>query len=154
MKRNKKRILLVSLCILLVLAGAGVYAATNYGSESDPLITRSYLDAVVQPKLENEFDAALDKAETALMETVPGEFTELQLSGGQTVLCAAGGELILRSGSAKTAGALADTTAGAEVTAGSSAAANHLYLAAEADSGLTAASGGAVVLVSGTYSVQ
>ena len=154
MKANKKRILVIALCILLVLAGAGVYAATNYGSESDPLITRSYLDAVVQPKLENEFDAALEKAENALMETVPGEFTELQLRGGQTVLCAAGGELILRSGGAKTEGSLSDTTAGTAVTGGSSAAANHLYLAAEADSGFTASSSGAVVLVSGSYTLQ
>ena len=153
MRRSKKRILVIVLCIL-VLAGAGVYAATNYGIESDPLITKSYLDAVVQPKLEDAFDAALDEAESALRETVPGEFTELQLGGGETILCVAGGELILRTGGAKTVGALSDTTSGSSVTAGSSAAANHLYLAAEADSGFTASSGGAVVLVSGSYTVK
>ena len=153
MRLTKKRIFVIVLSVL-VLAGVGVYAATNYGSESDPLITKSYLDSVVQPKLEAEFDTALDAAEAALRETVPGEFTELQLSGGQSVLCAAGGELILRSGGAKTIGALADTTAGAEAAAGSAVAVNHLYLAAEADSGFAAASGGAVVLVSGSYAME
>ena len=150
MRLTKKRIIVIVLCII-VLAGVGVYAATNYGTESDPLITKSYLDAVVQPKLEDEFDAALDKAETALMESVPGEFSELKLGSGETILCSTGGELILRSGSAKSVGTLSDTTAGASVTAGSSIAANHLYLAAEPESGFSATSGGMVILVSGSY---
>lgn len=153
MKLTRKRIYVIALCVI-VLAGVGVYAATNYGGETDPLITKSYLDSVVQPKLEAELDTALDDAESALLESAPGEFTELKLSAGQTLSCAAGGELVLCSGSAKTVGELADTTAGSSVAAGSSAAANHLYVAASAGSGMTASSGGAVVLVSGSYTVK
>ena len=152
MKLTKKRIFVLALTVL-VLAGVGVYAATNYGSESDPLITKSYLDKVVQPQLEQELDAALDGAQGELHSSAPGEFTELTLSAGQKVLCGAGGELLLRSGSAKTVGQLSDTTAGSAVSGGSTVTANHLYLAAEADSGF-AASGSAVVLVSGSYTLN
>ena len=144
MKKKKMRMILIALAVLL-LAGAGVYAATSYGSESDPLITKSYLDKVLQPQLEAELDAALGESE-------PGEFDELKLGAGQSVLCGAGGELLLRSGSAKSVGSLADTTGGGSVSAGAAITANHLYMAAENGGGLTA-SANAVVLVSGSYSL-
>ena len=43
-------------CIVAVLLGSvGAYAATNYGTESDPLITLSYLNEVLKPELQQSF---------------------------------------------------------------------------------------------------
>ena len=153
MKRIPKKVLVAVIVLAVVLAGAGVYAATNYGSQSDPLITKSYLEKVLQPQLEAEVDAALEEAGAA-QHSAPGEFAELKLSAGQSIVCSAGGELLLRSGSAKSVGSLTDTTAGSGVSAGVGVTVDHLYLASAADSGFTAGSGGAAVLVSGSYFIN
>ena len=151
MKKTGRRILIAALAAL-VLAGVTAYAVTNYGSESDPLITKSYLDSVVQPKLEAELGRQMDEAEQEMQSSTPGEFTELSLKAGQSLTCTAGSEFLLRSGSAKSVGSLADTTGGGSVSAGAAITANHLYMAAENGGGLTA-SANAVVLVSGSYSL-
>ena len=150
MSKTHKRILAAVLAVLL-LAGISAYAAVKYGTKEDPLITKSYLDSVVQPELEKELKSQLDLAETELRSSVAGEFTELSLTSGVSVKCNAGGELLLRSGGARALGSLVDTTAGSSVSAGAALTLNHLYLAAEDGSGLTASSG-AAVLVSGSYS--
>lgn len=60
----KKRLVIILLAVVLALgcAGIGAWAATNYGTQSDPLIAQSYLDEVLRPQLEREFNAALDEA--------------------------------------------------------------------------------------------
>ena len=152
MRKIYKQIAVIGLAVVL-LAGIAVYAATNYGSEDDPLITKSYLDEVVQPKLEAELKTQIDAAKKNIQSSIPGEFTELTLSAGQSVKCGLGSEFLLRSGSAKALGALADTTDGGSAANGVGLTANHMYLASEEGSGLTT-SGSAVVLVSGSFSVE
>ena len=151
MRKTRKILFIVALAVLL--AGITAYAATKYGTKDDPLITKSYLDSVVQPQLEKELQEQISAAEADLQSSVPGEFTELSLNAGESVRCSVGSELLLRSGSAKTVGQLSDTTSGSAVNGGSTVTANHLYLAAEADSGF-AASGSATVLVSGGYTLN
>lgn len=157
MTKKQTKILIAVLAVLL-LAGGTVYAVTGYGTETDPLITKSYLDGVLQPKLESELKEQVASAKAQMHSSVPGEFTELSLSGGQSLRCGAGCQLLLRSGSAAAAGdtgtALLDTTGGSGVGAGAALTANHLYMAAAEGSGLTAGSGGATLMVSGTYSLQ
>ena len=151
MKKTTMRILLAALAVLL-LAGAAVYAASNYGSKDDPLITESYLDEVVKPQLESELITSLDSAKSELRESAPGEFARVELSAGQTLRCAAGCQLLPVSGSVSAAGPLSDTTAGAAVERGEPLSANHLYLST-ADGGAEAL-GAATLLVSGAYSVE
>ena len=151
MSKARMRSLVIALTVV-ELAGVTAYAVTNYGSQSDPLITKSYLDKVLQPKLEAELNTQLVAAENRLRSSTPGEFTELSLSSGQTLRCNAGGELLLRSGSATALGSLADTTAGSSLAEGGALTANHLYLCAEDNSGLSA-TGSVTVLVSGSYSI-
>lgn len=152
MNKTCTKILVAALTVLL-LAGITAYAVTNYGSESDPLITKSYLDEVLKPQLETELQTRLDQAETQLRDSMPGEFAELSLSAGQTVSCSAGAEIVLRSGNAQASGSLVNTTAGSSVSSGSGLTANHLYMAVEDGSGVTSGSG-AVILVSGSYIVK
>ena len=149
---NKTTKICLTVLAVLLFAGAAAYAVTNYGSREDPLITKSYLDEVVQPRLEQELQNQIEAAESAIRSSLPGEFTELSLSAGQTLKCALGGELLLRTGSAKALGTLADTTSGSTVADAAGLTANHLYLAAAENSGMTA-SGACTVLVSGSYIV-
>ena len=62
MSRKRKIMIVCIAAALLVMAGAGAYAATNYGSTSDPLITKSYLDQVLTPNLNNQFRTELNTA--------------------------------------------------------------------------------------------
>ncbi len=151
--KNKRIIISMLVVLVLLLAGVAIYAADSYGSQSDPLITKSYLDSVVQPQMEAELKQQLSDAAAQMRSSTPGEFAELTLTAGQTLRCGAGCEILLRSGSASAAGELADTTAGAGVSAGSALSANHLYAAVNDSSGITAGSS-VKALVSGVYSVE
>ena len=151
---TKRRLTIIGIAAAVMLfAGAVGYAAGNYGAKTDPLITKSYLDSVVQPQMETELKQQLAEAEQQMRSTTPGEFTELSLSSGQTLRCGPGCEFLLCSGSATALGDLVDTTAGGSVGSGGALSANHLYISASDSCGLTVG-GSAKVLVSGTYSVE
>ena len=151
MKEKTLKTIIAVLAVLLV-AGVTAYAATNYGSKDDPLITKSYLDEVVKPELERTLQTKLDAAAEDMLRSAPGEFAAVELDGGAALRCTAGCQLLPVSGSLSASGALADTTAGSVVASGSALAVNHLYLATE-DGGVTAATA-ATVLVSGAYRVE
>ena len=152
MKEKTLKIIIAALAVLLV-AGGVAYAATNYGSRDDPLITKSYLDEVVKPQLESDLQTKLDAAASEMRSSAPGEFRRVELQPGQVLRCAPGSQLLPVSGSFKAAGALSDTTAGEALIAGDTLSANHLYLTTEGDSGAFAGSV-ATLLVSGTYSLE
>lgn len=149
MKAKTVKIVIAALAVLL-LAGVGVYAATNYGTRDDPLITKSYLDEVLKPQLESDLQSRLDAAASEMLSSAPGEFAQVELSAGQTLQCAAGSQILpVRGSLSLSEGALSDTTAGAAAAAGQRLEANHLYLSTEAAA--LRADAAAAVLVSGTY---
>ena len=151
MKENTMKLIIAVLAVLL-LAGVTAYAATNYGSKNDPLITKSYLDEVVKPELESELQSKLDAAAADMLRSAPGEFTKVELGSGRSMYCAAGCQLLPVSGSITASGMLADTTMGSAVAAGTALSANHLYLTTE--DGTVTAADSAAVLVSGAYRVD
>ena len=144
--------IIIAVLAVLLLAGVVAYAASNYGSREDPLITKSYLDEVVKPQLESDLQQRLDAAAAEMLASAPGEFVRVDLAAGQTLRCGVGSQLLPVGGGLTAAGPFSDTTAGSAVAAGQALEANHLYLTT-ADGGVTAA-GGATVLISGTYLVE
>lgn len=147
---SKRFKVFVCVAVLLVMAaGIGVYAAGNYGSQDDPLITKSYLDEVLIPQLETKFQNALSE------ET--GTFAVVTLDSGKTLTAGAGCEIILRSGSASvyapTTG-LVDITDGTAAGASAALVTNHLYMVAANSDGVKAGSGGATLLVCGAYTIS
>lgn len=152
---KKKTIIAVICAVVLLTAGLGVYAATNYGSKDDPLVAKSYIDEVLLPELEEMMDAQLDSAISQINEkdSTDGVFKSVTLAQGQKLVCTAGTELLPRSGSMKALGSLVNTTAGAPLSDGNSLTANNLYIVSTSGSGITATDS-VTVLVNGSYSVE
>ncbi|MBQ9411938.1 MAG: hypothetical protein IJU29_02440 [Oscillospiraceae bacterium] len=153
---RRLRSVLLTAAGLLALAAA-VYAVTGYGTEDDPLITKSYLDQVVQPQLERELEEELASALSAAADG--GVFTLVTLEAGQTLSAPAGTELLLRSGEAGASSpdsalrVLADATSGSSLDSGDALTADHLYVVAADGAGI-AARGAVRILVSGDCSVS
>lgn len=155
MRTSKIKIIICVLLALCAIVGITVYAAYNYGTKDDPLITKSYLDEVLTPELMAEFNAQLDAAEGSSGD---GVFTVVTLSKGQTVKCQVGCEIMLRIGAAYASGpdspVLVDTTEGTTLENGGALVKNHLYMATIVNNGLTATADVTKVLISGEYTIS
>lgn len=159
MKRKKLLITLAAVLILALGVAVGAVAASSLGTQSDPLVTKSYLDKVLTPQLQSQYQAQLDsqfkdiESEIAgIASSSTGNFTAVSLSSGQVLSASASCEIILRSGSATAVGGLSDITDGAAVSSGSSLSANHLCVAGAAGDGVKA-SGAVTLLVRGVFNI-
>ena len=157
--KKKLQFLAVFVVVALVFTAVGAYAASNYGSQSDPLITMSYLTKTLQPAMESQFDNAVTNAMSQLEQQfeseLSGAFQVVTVDSGKTMSCNAGCEVLFRSGSAGAAGAsgMLDVTAGSVTNANSAMTQNHLYMAPADGSGFTAKNA-VTVLIRGTYTIQ
>lgn len=60
---KKKTLITIALvAALAMVAAVTVYAVANYGSREDPLVTSSYLQDVVQPRMEDAYRSTLNGA--------------------------------------------------------------------------------------------
>lgn len=157
---NKRKIVIALCCVAIALAAlsAAVYAAVSYGSREDPLITKSYLDEVLQPQLEAEFQAMVDTSMEKVEIESSGDFTVISLTTGQSVTCGVGCEVMLRIGTASASGpdypVLVDTTKGESVASGTALTPNHLYMVTINGNGFKAASGTTKLLIKGDYTIN
>jgi hypothetical protein len=156
---KKWQIAVLVAVVAVAAAGGGAYAATTYGTQTDPLVTVSYLNDTLRPSIQSDFDSQLDAALEQMevsfesdLAGAAGTFQVVSLASGQTLSGGAGCEILYRSGTAAAVGALLDVSAGAAVTSGSSLTANHLYMTSASGDGVKA--GGAVtLLVRGVYTI-
>ncbi|MBE6034225.1 MAG: hypothetical protein E7222_05935 [Clostridiales bacterium] len=131
----KKSIIVSIVTILVMVLGISiVMAATDQpGSESDPVVTKSYVDSKTS-------------------------FSPISLTAGQKLIGGEGTEIILRSGEATAidngANGISDLTVGMDLMTGSQVVTNHLLLVPRNDGrGITAVTD-IWVMVRGTYTVQ
>lgn len=160
MKRMRAAVLL--LAGILTVGAVTVFAAQ--GDQDDPLVTLSYLQQVMTPKLEAQVDEAVkanaqelqkqleiavtsyeNRVDEQLAAAGSAVFQSQELSRGKELTPGAGRELLVVSGSLTAVGKLVDTTAGTEVAAGNSLTAGHLYVTVDASSGCKA-TGAATVM--------
>ena len=172
MNRNRKTVRIAVITAAAVAAVSLGAMAADVGSESDPLVTLSYLTQQFTPSVLNQVDSQSTKAKAELATQLEAKlqgsgsgnassassaFEVVALTQGQKVVGTAGCEMMLRSGSATCTAAnnpgLIDLTGGAELNAGAAVTANHLYMATEGSGGMTAVAA-ATVLVRGSYTVQ
>lgn len=176
MKTRRKTLLTTALSVgvLTLLLGAAA------GSQTDPLVTMSYLTDVNTPAILKQVDAKLDSREQALVDKLDGVadtyaqeveslmgssnggasssvFSVVTVKAGQQLLGSTGCELLLRSGSATCVAAsapgLVDSTDGSTLAAGGAVQPNHLYLITADGRGLKATAD-ATVMVRGSYTIS
>ena len=94
---KKWQIAVLVIAVAVLAAGIGAYAASNYGTQSDPLVAMSYLEDVLQPKIESSVDAKISEA-TKGLSGGSASFAVVNLGAGQSVTLSEGAEVVLRSG--------------------------------------------------------
>lgn len=173
-KREKIITIAVTAASVLFLVGVTALAAGVFGSQSDPLVTLSYINDTVKPDVEkyaskavadlkdelaDDFDDKLDEFSDDLTKklddaTVADEadiFVEVTLNNGETVTCGIGAELMLREGSVETSGiTLADLSSGTDATGALEV--NHMYVVTR-NGDITATSGDTMLLIKGEYTI-
>ena len=175
MKTRPKILLTAALSVgaLALLLGAAA------GSQTDPLVTMSYLNDVNAPAILKQVESKLDSREQALvdkLDAVADAYVQeveglLGSSGGtgaassvfsvvkagQQLLGSTGCELLLRGGSAACVAAsapgLVDSTDGSTLASGGALQPNHLYLITADGRGLKATAD-ATVMVRGSYTIS
>ena len=162
--KNKKLILTLAFVLAaIVFAGIGAFAATTLGSQSDPLVTLSYVNEKLYPQLVDKISEEADRAVGEVRKTVSGNgagtdtYSVVSLASGQTLVGQVGCEILLRVGSAGVSASetpgLVDTTDASTINNGTALKQNHLYMVTIGGNGIRASSA-AKVIVRGDYSIE
>lgn len=145
-------------CVVAVLfGGIGAYAATNYGTESDPLITLSYLNDVVKPQLEESYTQqtkdTLAELESRVETAAEGSYVSVTLKADQTLNCKAGCEFLVRSGQGYVTENILNVTEGEVLAAKDWLMKYHLYMAIS-DGAAVMANSDIYLMVRGDYTID
>ena len=129
-----KRTITIVISIILIFGISLVYAAVSTpGSETDPVVTKSYVDSKVS-------------------------YLPVRLDAGQKLIGDEGTEIILRSGEATSidngVNGVSDITEGLDLMTGNKVAANHLLLIPRKDGRGIVVSTEAWVMIRGNYTIQ
>ncbi len=165
MQRKTLTIIVTVIVAVVVIAGVGAYAASNYGTSDDPLVTMSYITETLTPSLESSFSSGVNAAVAELEDSFteatqesPDSYKVVTLAYGQKITGSVGCELLLRVGTANCKAAdkpgLVDTTDAGTIDNGASLTANHLYMVTIEGNGITATSSVVKVLAKGAYTVS
>ena len=141
-------------CAALIVAAAGgvALAAGTQGSQSNPLVTLSYLNEVAVPDILKQVEEKMAARESELEGQAAVPFAVVEVQAGKTVTLFTGSQILLRSGSAY-GSPLLDVTDGTTLSGTGVLTANHLYLAT-GDGQTVTASGACTVMIQGSYSVN
>lgn len=170
MKKSSWNIRVSAVLLAAVCLFTGAALAAGGGSQSDPLVTLSYLTQTVQPDILRQAEERAELRQKDLTTQFENRLSQLQGGGGSaayTVVTLAAGErvelevgceLMLRVGSATvssgTEPALIDMTTGGTLSNGGSLVQNHLYLATISDRTLSAGAGTVKLLMRGGYTIR
>jgi len=146
--RNKTAAALAAICVIGFTA---VAAAATYtpGSEDDPVVTKSYVDAEIA-----ELKSSIESGGNASADT----YSPIQITAGKSLIGGEGTEIILRSGEATAidngSNGISDITAGSDLWTANQVALNHLLLVPRADGRGIKATTDIWVLIRGDYEIK
>lgn len=133
-------VIIITLLSLTIVAKA---ATADPGSESDPLVTKSYVDNLI--------------AQIKGTGGASDSYEAILITAGQKLIGNEGTEIILRSGEATAidngANGVSDITAGKDLMTGNWVNPNHLLLVPRSDGRGIAASTDIWVMVRGSYNI-
>ncbi len=165
----------VVVAVVCICALAAVALATP-GSETDPLVTLSYLTNIFRPQIMEQVQSEADTQKTALEEELnkvlderlgtPADepapendavFTVVTLASGQVLTGDVGCEAMLRIGTAQcispASPGLIDVTSGTILEDGGALETNHLYMVTISTRSITCTSETCKLLVRGPYTI-
>ncbi len=139
----------VMLCLLITVAVfLGLTVMVNYaapGDESDPIVTKSYLETVFWDKVKGLTGGSAG-------------FEIVDVPEGKQIICDASTELILRKGTgvviATEKGGIANVTASVDLPSGESVPANSLLIVPLGDGRGFVATSDVIVMVKGGYKIE
>ena len=159
----KKRFLSLAIVIAIIAAsGATAIWAFGAGSADDPLVSMSYINERLIPRITAYIDARLDGiADVEIGTSTAGNnrhFTVVPVPAGRRIMGEAGTEFILRMGRANIIatyrGGLADTTGGIDLAHGVEVPGNHLLIVPLSDGRGLSVTVDALIMVRGRYTVE
>lgn len=143
---NKRGTILLFVWILSLIAATAAVGAETYepGSENDPVVTKSYVDAKI---------AAISSGGGG-----GDSFQPISIEEGDRLIGGEGTEIILRSGDANAitngVNGISDLTAGRDLSQGAYISPNHLILVPRDDGRGIRAVSSVWVLVKGSYTIE
>lgn len=161
---NKLRFVLA----IALLSGTSLYAAdSKIGTDSDPLVTKSYVDAKIAQvsgtSSVNSKVAALEELvsklsqEIAELEASKSSFEVVNLAAGKIIYGKQGSEMIVRAGTgnivASSVGGVQDVTDGVDLAGGAAAPKNNLLIVPREDGRGIMAQTDMVIMVRGGYTI-
>lgn len=162
MNKSKKKTALV-LCITALIFTAMAVFAAEPGSDGDPLVTKSYIDGVIQ-ELKSYVETKINSTQTAGgaieadSKNVTESFEVVRLAQGQRITFSDSSELIVRMGTGKIIasekGGIADVTAGKDLSDGEKTTANHHLIVPLDDGRGFEALDDVLVMVKGGYKIN
>jgi len=163
MKSKKTVLILAFILVAVVFAGVGAYAASTLGTQSDPLVTLSYVNERLYPQLVDKISEEADRAAAQVRRDVSqtagstDTYAVVSLANGQTLTGQVGCELLLRIGSVNVSASdspgLVDMTDASSINNSAALKQNHLYMVTIAGNGVKATSA-AKLIVRGDYTIQ
>ena len=157
MKKSRLKIAVTS--VIVCMGVLAPIALASPGTEADPLVSKSYIDDVLKPEIQQMIDASVAEIDGGSNTNAqPERFVVVEASKGDEIICEAGTELILRMGSATVIatkkGGLADVTSGYDLADGLQMPANHLLIVPVADGRGIRADAKIIVMIKGGYSIR
>lgn len=175
MSRKSTRIVVIAILMLsalIYLMVLGSADGAEPGSESDPIVTLSFVDKKIE-QIKYYIDSNLeeidrlilelekkDKELAAIKRTVEKSLTfeVVEMKAGQILLAEEGAEIIIRSGMTTAVygelGGLSDITSAKDLKSGESIAINHMLIASRGDGRGVKAGGQVFLIIKGGYALQ
>ena len=134
---------------------------TTAGSQNDPLVSASYIDQRLMPRITTYINQRLAGVDTNMGASGDGfnqSFEVVEVPAGRMLMGYAGTEFILRAGSAtiiaSELGGISDTTNGVDLQHGVATPTNHLLIVPRSDGRGLNVTANALVMVRGRYSIR
>ncbi|RCX17864.1 SH3 domain-containing protein [Anaerobacterium chartisolvens] len=151
-------LLIVSIGFNIILAASD--GAAEPGSDQDPLVSKSYVDASIEQykKKVEELKKQVEELKSGGAGTAAQGFESVSIDAGKIVYTGAGTEIVMRSGKAVSVkgqnGGLCDTTSAKDLDNGQALEYNHLVISARDDGRGFKVTGQCWVLIRGGYKVE